>query len=250
MTRLTCLCPSRLFLAFLSLLACFCVACGAPGVVPWPDGSVAADAGDAGDAPDAPADASHDAAPPPDAAADAPDDRASPDAAVDAPAPLDGPTDASAESSVDAPADGWPDLIPVDCAERIHDDAGPWPARPGMEPRLRITVRVPTFSWTTQDAAECSITRREPPLAPLVTFRAAFCGGAPPGALCPMVAAMEGALYFRDASGVVMDARPDFGVGEPYPTTDAGMRATIVSSVLTLSCGRALQVVITGCAVR
>lgn len=245
--------PSRLFLAFLSLLACFCVACGAPGVVPWPDGAVMGDAraeiaGDApadAPAPDSPADT---VAPPPDAPADAADDQAGPDVAGDGAPPLDGPGD--------GPADAWPDLIPVDCAETIHDDAGAWPARPGMEARLRVSVRVPTFTWTTQDAAECSITRREPPLSPTITFRAVFCAGVPAGAQCPAVTGTEETVIFRDAAGVVMDSRaPMLGVGEPYATDGmggmmGGLRATIVSSVLTLSCGRAAQVVITGCVVR
>ena len=71
----------RALLSLLVTLAPLCAACGAPGIVPWPDGAVAVDA--PADAPDTSPDA-----PPPDAVAVG--DSAA-DGAADASSPMDAP---------------------------------------------------------------------------------------------------------------------------------------------------------------
>lgn len=146
----------RALLSLLVTLATLCAACGAPGVVPWPDGAVVgdsrADAPADAPAPDSPADT---VAPPPDAPADAADDQVGPDVAGDGAPPLDGPGDAAADGSRDASAETGTDAHAESSA-----DVSDAPADPLLDQvtALRVTARAADYTWTMPVSQSCSIT--------------------------------------------------------------------------------------------
>lgn len=151
--------PSRLFLAFLSLLACFCVACGAPGVVPWPDGAVMGDSRAEVAADASPPDASPDASP---LDAVAVGDAAA-DQVAEASAPMDAPADAHDAVAVGDAQGDVPGLeVAADAAgdsSRDAADASDAPADPLAErvTAPRVTARAADYTWTMPVSQGCSI---------------------------------------------------------------------------------------------